>query len=93
MVSANLICRRIEVGRGNEVVNMNSMGVHFVARDRLTATAVDKSAVDTAWLVLEAALDLGDELAVAACRRVIDASLTGAVPMPDDLHVVLDYFR
>jgi hypothetical protein len=72
---------------------MNSMSSHFVTRERLTAIAADKSAVDTAWLVLEAALDLGDEVAVAACRRVIDAGLTGGVASPDDLHVVLDYFR
>jgi hypothetical protein len=72
---------------------MNSMSFHVVAGDRSTAAATDKSAVDTAWLVLEAALDLGDELAVAACRRVIDASLTGGAASSVDLHVVLDYFR
>jgi len=71
---------------------MNSMSSHFVARERLTAAPADKSAVDTAWLVLEAALDLGDEPAVAACRRVIDANLTGGAASSDDLHVVLDYF-
>jgi hypothetical protein len=72
---------------------MNSMSSHFVARDRLTAAPADKSAVDTAWLVLEAALDLCDEPAVAACRRVIDAGLTGGAASPDDLHMVKDYFR
>ena len=72
---------------------MNSMSSHFVTRERLTAATADKSAVDAAWLVLEAALDLRDEVAVAACRRVIDANLTGAVPAPGDLHLVLDYFR
>ena len=71
---------------------MNSMSFHF-AREQLAAAASDKSAIDTAWLVLEAANDLGDQLAVEACRRVIDASLTGAVPAPDDLHVLTDYFR
>ena len=70
---------------------MNRMSAHFVARER--SPAADKSAMDAAWLVMEAANDLGDELAVAACRRVIDASLTGAAPSPDDLHIVLDYFR
>jgi hypothetical protein len=49
--------------------------------------------VDAAWLVLEAANDLGDEATLAACRRVIDASLNGVAPAPDDLHLVQDYFR
>ena len=72
---------------------MNSMSFNFVAREQRVSPAADKSAVDTAWLVLEAANDLGDQLAVAACRRVIDASLTGTAVAPDDLHLVLDYFR
>ena len=55
--------------------------------------AMDRSAVDLAWLVLEAANDLGDDAAVEACRRVIDASLNGAVVAPADLHVVQHYFR
>jgi len=46
-----------------------------------------------AWLVLEAANDLGDEATVEACRRVIDASLSGAVAAQSDLHLVMDYFR
>jgi hypothetical protein len=69
------------------------MSPHLAATSRPIGAAADQSAVDTAWLVLEAANDLGDEVAVAACRRVIDASLTGAAPRPDDLHVVVDYFR
>ena len=48
---------------------------------------------DAAWLVIEAASDLGDELAVAACRRVIDASLNGRTADPVDLHLVQNYFR
>ncbi len=79
---------------GREAGNLNGMSFHSVARQQLRiGPAADKSAVDTAWLVLEAANELGDQLAVAACRRVIDASLTGVAPAPDDLHVVLDYFR
>jgi hypothetical protein len=69
---------------------MNSMNFHFVGREQ--AGAADRSAVDTAWLVLEAANDLGDEAAVAACRRVIDASLNGATVAPSDLQKVMDYF-
>jgi hypothetical protein len=49
--------------------------------------------LDTAWLVLEAANDLGDHATVEACRRVIDAGLNGAPASQADLHVVLDYFR
>jgi hypothetical protein len=75
------------------MVNMNDMSCHFVARKRLAPAAADRSAVDAAWLVLEAANDLGDEAAVAACRRVIDASLSGAAAAPSDLHLVLGYFR
>ena len=51
------------------------------------------SSVDTAWLVLEAANDLGDHAAVEACRRVIDASLNGMVAPPSDVDLVVDYFR
>ena len=53
----------------------------------------DRSPVDTAWLVLEAANDLGDEATVEVCHRVIDASLRGTPPAQADLHLVIDYFR
>jgi hypothetical protein len=53
----------------------------------------DKASVDAAWLVLEAANDLGDQAAVEACRRVIDAELNGTVAGRSDLDLVLDYFR
>ena len=53
----------------------------------------DQSSVDTAWLVLEAANDLGDEVAVEACRRIIDADLNGARASQSDLQLVTDYFR
>lgn len=55
--------------------------------------APDKASVDAAWLVLEAANDLGDHAAVEACRRVIDAELNGAVAGSSDLDLVLGYFR
>jgi hypothetical protein len=57
--------------------------------DRLTS---DKPS-DAAWAALEAANDLGDDATIDACRRVIDANLSGAVASPSDLHIVLDYFR
>ncbi|MBR0716833.1 hypothetical protein [Bradyrhizobium liaoningense] len=53
----------------------------------------DKASVDAAWLVLEAANDLGDQVAIDACRRVIDAELNGTVAGRADLDLVLDYFR
>jgi len=53
----------------------------------------DQSSVDTAWLVLEAANDLGDTPTIEACRRVIDANLNGTPALESDLHIVLHYFR
>ena len=49
--------------------------------------------LDAAWIVLEAANDLGDKAAVDACRRVIDASLNDTPVSQSDLHVVSEYFR
>ena len=53
----------------------------------------DKASADAAWLVLEAANDLGDHATVEACRRVIDAELNGTMAGRSDLNLVLDYFR
>ena len=55
--------------------------------------APEKASVDAAWLVLEAANDLGDHAAIAACRRVIDAELNGTVASSSDTDLVLGYFR
>ena len=62
--------------------------------DRLTSDRPpsDKPS-DAAWVALEAANDLGDDATIEACRRVIDANLSGALASPSDLHIVLDYFR
>ena len=49
--------------------------------------------VDAAWIVLEAANDVGDDATVEVCRRVIDASLNGTIATPQDLHIVSEYFR
>jgi hypothetical protein len=49
--------------------------------------------LNAAWIVLEAANDLGDHATVEICRRVIDAGLTGASASPFDVHVVTEYFR
>ena len=56
-------------------------------------SAPDKASVDAAWLVLEAANDLGDHAAIEACRRVIDAELNGTVAGSSDIDLVLGYFR
>jgi hypothetical protein len=56
------------------------------------SAASDKPS-DAAWMVLEAANDLGDDATIEACRRVIDANLSGALASQSDLHVVLEYFR
>jgi hypothetical protein len=67
--------------------------------DRLTSDRLSPDRLmadnpsDAAWVALEAANDLGDNATVAACRRVIDANLSGALASPSDLHIVLDYFR
>lgn len=53
----------------------------------------DASSADMAWLVLEAANDLGDHAAVEACRRVIDANLNGRLAPQSDIHLVIEYFR
>jgi hypothetical protein len=65
------------------------------AHERLPASEqrVPENSLDTAWLVLEAANDLGDHATVEACRRVIDAGLNGAPASASDLHIVTDYFR
>jgi len=54
---------------------------------------LDRSPSDMAWLVLEAANDIGDEATVEACRRVIDADLKGMQAAQADLQVVVHYFR
>jgi hypothetical protein len=48
--------------------------------------------LDAAWMVLEAANDLGDQQTVEVCRRVIDASLNGRPASPFDLHIIVEYF-
>jgi hypothetical protein len=52
-----------------------------------------EQSLDAAWIVLEAANDLGDEATVDTCRRVIDANLNGRPASHSDLHIILNYFR
>jgi len=74
---------------------MNAMSPGISVQDRLPASEqrTPEKSLDTAWLVLEAANDLGDHATIEACRRVIDAGLNGAPVSQADLHVVIDYFR
>lgn len=55
--------------------------------------APQASSTDAAWMVLDAANDLGDHATIEACRRVIDASLNGGLAPQSDLYLVFDYFR
>lgn len=57
------------------------------------APSTDRADIEAAWLVLEAAIDLGDDVAVTACRRIIDASLNGRMAAAPDVDLVVDYFR
>ena len=58
-----------------------------------SGSAPERATVDAAWLVLEAANDLGDHAAIEACRRVIDAELNGTVAGSSDIDLVMGYFR
>jgi hypothetical protein len=75
---------------------MNAISFDVVARER-PGIASDRpnpdQSLDTAWIVLEAANDLKDDVTVDVCRRVIDANLNGMPASQSDLHILLDYFR
>jgi hypothetical protein len=75
---------------------MNANSFRAAARERLDNVSDEPKPdkpLDAAWIVLEAANDLGDHATVEACRRVIDANLNGAPASPSDLHVIVEYFR
>jgi hypothetical protein len=76
---------------------MNALSFGTASRQRLGVASgepkPDASSVDMAWLVLDAANDLGDHDAVEACRRVIDANLNGRLAPQSDVHLIVDYFR
>jgi hypothetical protein len=75
-------------------MNTNSFGA---AARQTSVIAADEpgqtNPSDAAWIVLEAANDLGDDVTVEACRRFIDANLNGVQPSPSDLNVIANYFR
>jgi hypothetical protein len=74
-------------------VSAAAVGIGIHAASSAAGDQLDRSPVDVAWLVLEAANDLGDEPTVEACRRIIDASLNGKPAPQADLILVTDYFR
>ena len=70
-------------------VARNRLGMAVSAEPKPDANAAP---ADAAWMVLEAANDLGDHATVDACRRVIDAGLNGRSASPSDVQIVLGYF-
>ena len=44
-----------------------------------------------AWTVLEAANDLGDEVAIEACQRVIDDDSNGDLPAQSDMNTIFGF--
>ena len=72
--------------------DMNAIAFGAAAR-KASDQAKPETPVDAAWIVLEAANDLGDQATVEVCRRVIDAGLNGRPAAAYDLHVVVEYFR
>jgi hypothetical protein len=49
--------------------------------------------VETAWAVLEAADDLGDEIAIKACQRVIDDDFDGKLPWHSDMDTIFSFLN
>ena len=47
--------------------------------------------VEMAWTVLEAANDLGDEVAIEACQRVIDDDSNGDLPAQSDMNTIFGF--
>jgi hypothetical protein len=73
---------------------MNGISFGAVAHERSGMISDESNKpLDAAWIVLEAANDLGDDATVEICRRVIDANLDGRPACQSDLHIILDYFR
>jgi hypothetical protein len=47
--------------------------------------------LETAWMVLEAANDRGDNLTIEACQRIIDDDSGGDLPAQSDLNTILSF--
>jgi hypothetical protein len=74
---------------------MNAISFGAAVHERLGVAAdapKPDAPLDCAWVVLEAANDLGDNVTVEICRRVIDANLNGRPASPSDMNIILDYF-
>jgi hypothetical protein len=74
---------------------MNAISFGTAVHERLGVAAdapKPDTPLDSAWVVLEAANDLGDNATVEICRRVIDANLNGRPSSPSDMNIILDYF-
>jgi len=75
------------------IAHLRKVAAEISAFFEASGFAPESSSLDAAWMVLEAANDLGDDEIVAASRRVIDASLNSRPAAESDLHLVLDYFK
>jgi hypothetical protein len=82
---------------GGDILTMNLNASIAGASPRFSLAAYELKAehptVDAAWTVLDAANDLADHEVVEACRRVIDASLSGRQALQADMQLVSNYFR
>jgi hypothetical protein len=47
--------------------------------------------VETAWVVLEAAADVGDKFTIDACQRVIDDDFGGNLPGQWDMGIIFSF--
>jgi hypothetical protein len=66
------------------------------AKEAFKATAgraTDNPWVETSWTVLEAASDLGDEITIDACLRVIDDHFYRDLPRQSDLNIVFCFMN
>ena len=48
---------------------------------------------ETAWVVLQAADDLGDKVAIGACQRIIDDDFDGKLPAQSDLDTIFTFLN
>ena len=49
--------------------------------------------VETAWTVLETPDDLGDEITIEACQRVIDDDFGGRLPAQSDVNAIFFFLN
>jgi hypothetical protein len=47
--------------------------------------------VETAWTVLEAANDIGDNVTIEACQHVIDVDSSGDLPAQSDMNTIFSF--